>query len=61
MESCDNFLPGDAEEGLSSEENAGTNGYWLEVKGRSMSTQLALLRCRSRQGIAFWCSLKAST
>ncbi|ENA0084943.1 helix-turn-helix domain-containing protein [Pseudomonas aeruginosa] len=36
MESCDNFLPGDAEEWLSSEENAGTNGYWLEVKGRSM-------------------------
>lgn len=36
MESCDNFEPGDAEEWISSEENAGQHGYWLEVKGRSM-------------------------
>lgn len=36
MESCDNFQPGDAEEWLPSEENAGQHGYWLEVKGKSM-------------------------
>lgn len=35
-ESSDNFHPGDAEEYLESNENAGRKGYWLEVKGRSM-------------------------
>lgn len=36
QESCDNFQPGSAEEWLLSNENAGPNGYWLEVKGPSM-------------------------
>lgn len=36
QESCDNFQPGDADEWLLSEVNAGANGYWLEVKGPSM-------------------------
>jgi SOS-response transcriptional repressor LexA len=35
-ESPDNFEPGDGSEWLTSNENAGHHGYWLEVKGRSM-------------------------
>lgn len=35
-ESADNFLPGDAEEFIESDEKAGDRGYWLEVKGLSM-------------------------
>ncbi|WP_242504527.1 helix-turn-helix domain-containing protein [Pseudomonas songnenensis] len=35
-ESCDNFQPGQAEEFIESNENAGRYGYWLEVKGLSM-------------------------
>lgn len=36
QESCDNFVPGSADEWLYSNENAGPHGYWLEVKGSSM-------------------------
>ena len=36
-ESCDNFEPGDAETWLSSTENAGANGFWLDVRGDSMT------------------------
>ena len=36
-ESCDNFHPGDAETWLPSTENAGDNGFWLDVKGDSMT------------------------
>lgn len=35
-ESCDNFAPGDADEWLTSNANAGDFGYWLEVNGPSM-------------------------
>lgn len=35
-ESCDNFSPGDADEWLESNADAGPNGYWLEVRGLSM-------------------------
>jgi SOS-response transcriptional repressor LexA len=35
-ESCDNFQPGDADEWLESNANAGAHGYWLEVRGLSM-------------------------
>ncbi|MNQ90628.1 LexA repressor [compost metagenome] len=35
--SPDNFIPGLAEEWLSSTENAGPHGYWLIVKGPSMT------------------------
>lgn len=35
-EACDNFQPGDADEWLESDVNAGPHGYWLEVKGQSM-------------------------
>ena len=35
-ESCDNFAPGDAEEWIHSDADAGRCGYWLEVKGLSM-------------------------
>ncbi|SED98253.1 helix-turn-helix domain-containing protein [Pseudomonas anguilliseptica] len=35
-ESCDNFNPGDADEWLRSDVNAGPHGYWLEVRGPSM-------------------------
>lgn len=35
-ESADNFMPGDAEEFIESDEKAGDRGYWLEVKGLSM-------------------------
>jgi SOS-response transcriptional repressor LexA len=35
-ESCDNFQPGQAEEFIESDANAGRYGYWLEVKGQSM-------------------------
>lgn len=35
-ESCDNFNPGDADEWLKSDANAGAHGYWLEIKGPSM-------------------------
>lgn len=35
-ESCDNFQPGDAEEWIASDVNAGPRGYWLTVKGPSM-------------------------
>lgn len=38
-ESCDNFNPGDAEEWIESDANAGRCGYWLEVKGLSMYSQ----------------------
>lgn len=37
-ESCDNFSPGDAETWLASVENAGANGFWLEVRGDSMTS-----------------------
>ena len=36
-ESCDNFHPGDADQWLSSTENAGEHGFWLDVKGDSMT------------------------
>lgn len=36
-ESCDNFHPGDADTWISSTENAGTHGFWLDVKGDSMT------------------------
>lgn len=36
QESCDNFQPGDADEWLLSDVNAGPHGYWLQVKGPSM-------------------------
>jgi len=36
-ESCDNFHPGDADQWIASTENAGNNGFWLEVKGDSMT------------------------
>lgn len=36
-ESCDNFGPGDAETWLASTENAGANGFWLDVRGDSMT------------------------
>lgn len=36
-ESCDNFHPGDAETWLASTENAGENGFWLDVRGDSMT------------------------
>ncbi|WP_433886927.1 LexA family protein [Pseudomonas vranovensis] len=36
-ESPDNFHPGDAEEWLASTENAGDNGFWLTVRGDSMT------------------------
>jgi SOS-response transcriptional repressor LexA len=35
-ESSDEFQPGQAEEFIESNENAGRHGYWLEVKGQSM-------------------------
>ncbi|WP_313462520.1 LexA family protein [Pseudomonas nitroreducens] len=37
-ESPDNFAPGDAEDWLPSTENAGPHGYWLLVKGPSMTS-----------------------
>ena len=37
-ESPDNFVPGVAEEWLPSTENAGPHGYWLIVKGPSMTS-----------------------
>lgn len=40
-ESCDNFQPGDADEWLESDVNAGPHGYWLEVSGLSMVSQNA--------------------
>lgn len=36
-ESPDNHHPGDADEWLSSTENAGENGFWLTVRGDSMT------------------------
>lgn len=36
-ESCDNFEPGDADTWLASTENAGENGFWLDVRGDSMT------------------------
>ncbi|CAI8725702.1 LexA family protein [Pseudomonas sp. IT-P4] len=36
-ESCDNFHPGDADQWLASTENAGPHGFWLDVKGDSMT------------------------
>ncbi|WP_405120715.1 XRE family transcriptional regulator [Pseudomonas leptonychotis] len=36
QESCDNFHPGDAETWIKSDAQAGSSGYWLEVKGPSM-------------------------
>ncbi|UZM14837.1 LexA family transcriptional regulator [Pseudomonas kielensis] len=36
-ESSDNFHPGDAEEWLPSTENAGDHGFWLDVRGDSMT------------------------
>jgi len=36
-ESCDNFMPGDAEAWITSTENAGENGFWLDVRGDSMT------------------------
>lgn len=37
-ESPDNFVPGGAEEWLPSTENAGPHGYWLILKGPSMTS-----------------------
>lgn len=37
-DSPDNFVPGDAEDWLPSTENAGPYGYWLLVKGPSMTS-----------------------
>ncbi|WP_277592949.1 LexA family protein [Pseudomonas chlororaphis] len=37
-ESPDNFVPGDAEDYLASTENAGDKGYWLSVRGPSMTS-----------------------
>lgn len=36
-ESSDNFHPGDADEWLASTENAGEHGFWLTVRGDSMT------------------------
>ena len=36
-ESSDNFHPGDADLWIASTENAGPNGFWLDVKGDSMT------------------------
>jgi len=36
-ESCDNFPPGDADVWLASTENAGEHGFWLDVRGDSMT------------------------
>lgn len=36
-ESPDNFQPGEAETWLPSTENAGSNGFWLDVRGDSMT------------------------
>lgn len=36
QEACDNFHPGDAEQWIASDANAGPHGYWLTVKGPSM-------------------------
>lgn len=36
-ESPDNFHPGDADEWVPSTENAGTHGFWLKVRGDSMT------------------------
>lgn len=36
-ESCDNFHPGDADEWIASTENAGEHGFWLTVRGDSMT------------------------
>lgn len=36
-ESADNFHPGDAEDWISSTENAGEHGFWLTVRGDSMT------------------------
>lgn len=38
-ESPDNFTAGSAEEHLESTENAGECGYWLDVRGQSMTSQ----------------------
>lgn len=37
-DSPDNFVPGVADEWLTSTENAGKGGYWLRVKGKSMTS-----------------------
>ena len=36
QEACDNFHPGDADQWIASDANAGPHGYWLTVKGPSM-------------------------
>lgn len=36
-ESCDNFHPGDADQWIASTENAGEHGFWLTVRGDSMT------------------------
>lgn len=36
QEACDNLQPGDADEWIDSNADAGPCGYWLEVKGQSM-------------------------
>lgn len=36
-ESCDNFNPGDADTWIASTENAGEHGFWLDVRGDSMT------------------------
>lgn len=36
-ESCENFQPGEAESWIASVENAGPNGFWLDVRGDSMT------------------------
>lgn len=39
-ESPDNHVPGTADEWLPSTENAGPHGYWLRVKGKSMTSDI---------------------
>lgn len=36
-ESCDTFHPGDADTWIASTENAGAHGFWLDVRGDSMT------------------------
>jgi len=36
-ESCDTFHPGDADQWIASTENAGEHGFWLTVRGDSMT------------------------
>ncbi|WP_256575242.1 XRE family transcriptional regulator [Pseudomonas sp. PA27(2017)] len=38
-EACDNYMPGDGEDILESSANAGECGYWLTVRGDSMTSR----------------------